>query len=67
MVALFARLKHELDSASKLISLGAQHFGGTDQHRNMGVMATRMHRTFGQRAIFKAGILMEWQRVHIAA
>ena len=33
----------------------------------MGIMPARMHRAFGQRAIFKAGIFMERQRVHIAA
>ena len=66
MMAFLARLEHELHCACQFVAPRAQHLGGSHQHRDMGVMATGVHRTVGGRAIVQPGIFMERQGVHIA-
>ena len=67
MMAFLAGLEHELNGASQLIAFGAQHLSRADEHRDVGIVTACVHRAFGERAVFKPGVLMERKRIHIAA
>jgi len=61
---LFGRLEYDEDVAERRRL--PQQMSGTRCPRRMNVMTTGVHHPRGQRGVFEAGILVDWQRIHVA-
>ena len=64
---LLAGLEQQLDSALKLILMLLQQLGGAQHHGRMGVMAAGVHLAGIFRGEVHLCLLLDGQRVHIAA
>jgi hypothetical protein len=67
MMPFLTRLEHELDGACELVLPCAQHLGSTHQHRDMRIVPAGMHRACRFGSVIETGILVQRQRIHIAA
>ena len=65
--SLFARLKHEPDRAAELIASCCQVVCGANEHRRVGIVATRVHGALNFRGEVQASVFRHRQRIHVAA
>ncbi|MNN64232.1 hypothetical protein D3C81_1796630 [compost metagenome] len=61
----FRRLEDEQDRACQLLPEGCQRFGGSQQHRGMGIMAAGMHNSRIHRFVRQLILLPNRQSIHI--
>jgi hypothetical protein len=67
VVALLARLEHEQHPTGQLVAALGEQAGRTDQHRRVGVMAARVHRTVDLGGEVEPRVLGHREGVHVPA
>ena len=67
MVALLARLEHEQHTAGDLVPACRQDSGCRRQHRGVRVVTAGVHAAVALRREVEPGVLVERQRIHVAA
>ena len=66
MMAFLTRLEHEQNPPVDLVAVPAQESGGSDEHGDMGVVPTRVHRAIDPRTEIESGVLGHGKRIHVA-
>jgi hypothetical protein len=67
VLTLLTRLEHEHDLAGQRLPPRVQHAGSGHEHRRVGVVAARVHRPVDLRGEREPALLLQRQRVHVAA
>ena len=67
VVALLARLEHEQHPTGDVVAACRQQLGRAGEHRDVGVVPAGVHRAVGARGEVEPGVLVQRQRVHVAA